>query len=471
VTNKKTTNPIFNTNGIKISLSPKPMTAYGGFALLAIFFEKLALKENISKIFPVTQTSPNAIPVSDKILSLLLTVFAGGERFAHLLYLASGGFVLSKLFGLERLPKAASTLSRFFAKISSWAQIEKLAAPLWDYIFTLIPFDKIKADWLDLDSSVITRYGTQEGALRGYNPKKKGRASHHPLLAFLSEARFVVNLWNRSGNSRSANNAIAFFEQTYNRLKGKIVFKGVRADSGFYEESFLETLERLALRYVIPAVLYPNLQRHIWGLTDWQGIADGYSVATFRFKPDKWTQERRYVVIRREISRLKSKAVGKLLPLFDDEARYTYSCFVTNDEGSSPEQIWRDYRPRANDENVIKEYKEDFALCGFCQENFYATEAGMLIRALALNLLSLFKRDILEKQTKGVERLKTIRFKYFVIPSVLGSGQKYDILRLSVVSQGFRSKMIRLLNRVTSYAPAFLTNCNAVAPPTSTVGG
>jgi hypothetical protein len=31
---------------------------------------------------------------------------------------------------------------------------------------------------LDLDSTVMTRYGTQESAARGYNPAKSGRAIH-----------------------------------------------------------------------------------------------------------------------------------------------------------------------------------------------------------------------------------------------------------------------------------------------------
>ena len=29
---------------------------------------------------------------------------------------------------------------------------------------------------LDLDSTVMTRYGAQEGAVKGYNPSKRGRA-------------------------------------------------------------------------------------------------------------------------------------------------------------------------------------------------------------------------------------------------------------------------------------------------------
>lgn len=38
---------------------------------------------------------------------------------------------------------------------------------------------------LVLDSPVITRYGAQQaGAEVGYNPTKRGRPSHHPLVAF-----------------------------------------------------------------------------------------------------------------------------------------------------------------------------------------------------------------------------------------------------------------------------------------------
>lgn len=42
---------------------------------------------------------------------------------------------------------------------------------------------------LDLDSTVVCRYGEQGGSLKGHNPIKQGRPSHHPLVAWLSERR------------------------------------------------------------------------------------------------------------------------------------------------------------------------------------------------------------------------------------------------------------------------------------------
>jgi len=57
---------------------------------------------------------------------------------------------------------------------------------------------------LDLDSTVFERYGRQEGALKGPNPHKHGRPSHHPLLAVLAEAHFILHGWLRSGNCGTA---------------------------------------------------------------------------------------------------------------------------------------------------------------------------------------------------------------------------------------------------------------------------
>ena len=66
-----------------------------------------------------------------------------------------------------------------------------------------------------LDSTILIRYGKQERAKKGYNPKKHGRPSHHPLIAFLNKSKYVIHLWNRSGNVTSWNNIIAFFTESF----------------------------------------------------------------------------------------------------------------------------------------------------------------------------------------------------------------------------------------------------------------
>ena len=74
---------------------------------------------------------------------------------------------------------------------------------------------------LDVDSTAITRFGSQQSAEVGYNPRYHGRKSHHPLLAFLTEPNLIVNFWLRPGNSHTANNSEGFLEQTKSYLDAR----------------------------------------------------------------------------------------------------------------------------------------------------------------------------------------------------------------------------------------------------------
>ena len=74
---------------------------------------------------------------------------------------------------------------------------------------------------LDVDSTAITRFGSQQGAEVGYKPRYHGRKSHHLLLAFLTEPNLIVNFWLRLGNSHTANNIEGFLEQTKSYLDAR----------------------------------------------------------------------------------------------------------------------------------------------------------------------------------------------------------------------------------------------------------
>jgi hypothetical protein len=166
------------------------------------------------------------------------------------------------------LPDAATTLTRLFGKMKKLSAADALSDGLWQYLSRLIPWGTVKPDRLTFDSTVLERYGEQEGSKRGYNPKKHGRPGHHPLIAFLNTGKYVVHLWNRSGNASSGNNIVAFFNSAYRRVKDSIVLHGVMADSGFYLKEFIEALEKESLIYIIAVRLARPLQREIYALTD-----------------------------------------------------------------------------------------------------------------------------------------------------------------------------------------------------------
>ncbi len=452
------------TSRVKLSFTNKAITAYGGFALLAKLFEKLDLQAAVEQMIPFQEVSPNGTGPFAKVLRFGLTVIAGGRRFSHTMFLGDSLEIYEAEFSVKRIPKSITAVTRFFGRIKSFKMAERLSEKLWEYTFSrIIPFDEIKSDYLSFDSSVITRYGEQEGTALGYNPKKKGRPSHHPLIGFLNRTKYVVNLWNRSGNTASANGCLEFAKQTWERLGSRLKILGVLADSAFYNVDLIEFVEEKQVPYVIAARLSRPLQSEIAKITDWKKVDHGISVAEFNFehKDKKWKKPRRYIVVRQQITAEKPKPPGRQLSFFKEDENlgcYRYGCYLTSHTESS-EQVWRIYRLRAGDEGIIKENKEDFALDGFSLDTFFAVEAAMLFRILFYNIINLFRSKCLGDEEKR-QTLSTLRMKYLLIPAVLGRDGKDTILRLGIRTQKVRSKILWIINQLDTLFP----KCVAFGP-------
>ena len=303
---------------------------------------------------------------------------------------------------------------------------------LYSWFFEQLTFDNYT---LDVDSSVITRYGEQEGSKKGYNPKKPGRNSHHPLFAFVNDIRMVANCWNRSGNTGSSSNCINFLEETFSILKNKKV--GLfRADSGFCTSSILDFIENKNIAYVMSCKLYARLQSEIYRIGNWTAIGEGLWISEIMYKQGDWKQARRIVVIKQS-EEIRPKATGKKLKtlfssmgIADDKVYNTrYHAFVTNQSLPAAE-IWSQYKRRGDAENRIKELKEDFGVEGFCMDDFCATETAMRFIMIAYNLMSLFRH--LTLQTQPTPRLSTLRFNCFAVGSWIEKGGVEHTLKMSV---------------------------------------
>ena len=302
-------------------------------------------------------------------------------------------------------------------------------------IFTKVSrwfLSQIKMDnyTLDIDSTVLTRYGSQQGAKKGYNPKKRGRNSHHPLLAFVDECKMVVNFWLRSGDAYTTNNFLSFLEDTLSRLEGKYISL-LRADSGFYSKEIFDYLESRAIKYIIVARHYSTIQRRVAGIKNWWNLDDGLQIAETTYQSDLWEKSRRLIVVRQQIQK-RPKATGKQLKLFKEDGIYEnhrYSCYITNLDFSA-RMIWDMYKGRAECENRIKELKYDFGFDNFNTQNFAATEAALNFVIIAYNIMSLFKQAVL--QTNQLPQLKTLRYKIFAIGGYITKTGNQRILNLSL---------------------------------------
>ncbi len=440
------------TERLSIRYTSKPVSGWGGLLLAFRYFERQGVRELLSRALPDGRRSPNQIPVVTMALSLFATVLTGGRRFAHAERVREDE-VVKQLLGAKRLP-TAMTLTRYFGGFVR-SQVEQLAGVLAQHTRAQLAASSGK-DVLDLDSTVFERYGRQQGSLKGHNPRKHGRPSHHPLLAMLARHRLVLHSWLRSGNSGSARGVSGFLAEALARVPEDFVIEALRADAGFFVREFLEELERKRLPYAIAVRTTKLVQHAIVGLTDWQAIDRGLDVAETRYQPPSWKSSRRIVVVR---ERIRERPEAKGRRLFDLPG-YTFHTVVTTLDRSAIE-VWRFYNGRADCENRLKELKHDYGADGFCLNAFDGTEAVFRLICALYNLVAAFKADVTHDPAPQLSRLRT---KHFVTGAIVGRDGREIVLRLGVRGR-YRERFATLLERIDSITCATVTQLRNTLEP------
>lgn len=409
---------------LKLAFTDKEITPWSGMVFMRKLLDQTGIFTKLIACDLPEQGSNRGYNPIQLITSFMVSIWCGANRFEHL-EVSRFDEVLRRIFGFRRMA-GHKAYQRYFQKFTI-AINQQIFTRLSQWFFNQIRLDNYT---LDVDSTVLTRYGTQQGAAKGYNPQKPGRNSHHPLLAFVDECKMIANFWLRSGNAYTTNNFLSFLQDTMDRLQGKKVSL-LRADSGFYGKEIFDFLEQEHIKYIIVARHYSTIQRKVAGLQDWWTLEDGLQVAETTYQSDTWKEARRLVVVRQQI-RKRPKATGKQLKLFKDEGiyeNYRYSCYITNLELSA-HMVWKMYRGRADCENRIKEIKEDFGFDNFNMQDFAATEATLNFVVVAYNLMSLFKQAVL--RSDKLHQLKTLRYKIFAIGGYITRSGNQKLLNLSL---------------------------------------
>lgn len=362
----------------ELSFNDKNITPWGGMSLMKRMLDHMGFAVALEDCdLPIPASNRGYAP-AQLIQQFMISIWCGANRYEHT-EITRMDDVLRRIFGFTKMA-GHRAISRLFGKFD-----QNLSSKIFDNLYSWF-FKSLNINYvtLDLDSTIITRYGAQqEGATKGYNPNKRGRLSHHPLMAFVADTEMVANFWLRPGSASSANNVSGFLDNTLERL-GNINCSLIRADSGFASDEFFMKLEKQNLNYVIALPMMQTLQRALAGATGWwpldsiegnsrKGIGDigsvgdnngkGIELCCFEWQANSWSNPRRVIAVRQHIKareEIQKKALGKQLSLFaeDDEryGKYRYGAMVTDLKLSALE-IWRLYRGRANCENRIKELK------------------------------------------------------------------------------------------------------------------
>lgn len=407
----------------------RKISPWGGIKFFHGTYQSTGTRELLGTL-PIPQPGSNrGYKAEDLIEGFLCSVVLGSKRLAHTGMLRTDA-VIQEIFDWKKGMADQSTFSRFFHKHSLELNNEIFPALMRGF------FDKVKVDkmTIDIDSTVITRYGEQEHAEVGYNPKKQGRRSHHPIMAFCDEAAMVLNAWMRTGDSVSSTDADAFIEELFTIVSPERIGL-IRFDSGFYSQKIMELLEgqTTPVQYIIRAKMTSALVSNIEEQQHWlscNDVMNGAQYCTINYRGTGWDKERKIVIVRVPKRDVKQQPV--LFESINQFEQYEYKAFVTNVQFSAP-LIHALYNKRANAENRIKDLKYDYGIEGFALTEFGAMEAAFRYVMVAYNIMAVFKQLVMRTQ-KG-KMLSTIKFQCIAIGSYLQKKGNETKLKLAATGR------------------------------------
>jgi len=407
------------------------LTGFGGMPLLTSFIEKMGIEQSLEDVF---DHEGYIYSTSDILLSAITGITVGVDRLYHLNAIRNDA-AFTKALGLDQLPEE-SNLRRQLTQASS-REIERMRQVISENLAKANQTDKTVEIGLDIDSTVATVYGKQEGAEVGYNPTKRGRPSYSIKTAFIANNGDCVNLRLDGGKSHSKKGFKEFFQNALSLLPSnyKVVF--VRLDKGYFGENTFEYLEKEGIRYVAASKNTAPLRKRVASLSDneWQELEkDSLYLTEIEYAYDTWKKRRR-MIIKKSLSpnpnydEKKRDIFGNPL---EPPLTVEYSFYVTNIPQVELDKLpcYRFYNNRATVETRIKEQKLGFNLDKLPVHNKEGNEVYILLVALAYNILNWFKRFLLPEEFRS-RCIKWIRMYLLNLPALIQRKKKQYFIKFS----------------------------------------
>ena len=413
---------------IEISFEESTLTHYGGMVLFQQFCRKLDLKRLFQRYIP-WQRRTSTYHGAELLLCLIYSMVGGLKRVSDTRILAYNRS-FQRLLGLTRFP-SDTTLRDFLHSLNPeelkglLTVHDRLRARL-----RTVTGVQTAAIW-DFDSTVLPLYGwTIQGARVGYNPRKPGRPSYHPALAFEGHTHDTLEGLLRSGNTQPVTVAKWLFRACQAKFPKyahrKKVGIRLRADAGFYDKDFVQFLDEEKAGYVIVAKLTRPLKERTTALRFRTFRQQGrWQVAQTRYQPHGWERPHRFIVVRRP--RPPKDEEAKQLTLWEFQA-FFYHAFVSN-LPLRPAAIYRFYTNRANAELDLRELKGGLPLGKVPTTRFLANAVHFELILLAYDLVNWFRHLCLSGAWKRA-RLQTLRYELFMLPARLLTVHHRNVLKL-----------------------------------------
>jgi hypothetical protein len=322
------------------------LSPFGGLLAMIKFFDLIGFKE----IFHATYCEPTRKPKLghySMVVGLLMLLFIGFNRIWHFTYIRLDA-ILCGFFRLPKLP-VASTFWRYLDSmgINQAQSLLKLMSILRERAWQQLGLSYYRI-CVDIDTTVETLYGNQQGGRKGHNTKHRGKKGYRPVLCFIEQTREYMIGKLRKGETISGKHTADFIHQIKAHLPGCVQKVLLRADGEFQSWESVQAAMKCGFDFIIAnRKCNPPFERDAW-YRPWK--SRDFEFNSCVYQPIGWDAPCRFVVMR--IPNQQEQCV-----LFEEDS-YTYRIFCTS-LSSPAHKVIGAYDKRADVENLVGEAKRE----------------------------------------------------------------------------------------------------------------
>jgi len=366
-----------------VATCSEQLSPFGGLLGLVKFLDLFDFKKHFEEDY-VSPSRETKLGDYAMVLGIVMLMFIGFNRIWHFVYIRLES-MLCGIFGVRKLP-AASTYWRYLDSlgINQAQSILRIMSRLREQAWKRCGIKHSRIA-IDIDTTVETIYGDQEGGRVGHNPKHRGKKGYRPVLCFIEQTREYLYGKLRKGETISGEETAKVIRTLKDYLPSCVQKVLLRADAEFMCWSSVEAALDEGFDFIFSnKQCEPPFEPERWYRPRQREEAQFNSCM---YKPFGWKQACRFVVMR--IPRKPDDNEKQTQHELFEEDQYTYRIFCTNLNGTAHEVI-DTYDKRADAENLIGEAKQE-GLDAIPSGKFKNNYAFFQIAMLAYNLWRYFK--------------------------------------------------------------------------------
>jgi len=372
-----------------------PVTPLGQLVFFAQFLHAGGRWEDFCKEAPFGFTSPNAPTHEDVLGSLAFSILCGHTRYAHVNALRFDA-VNPAMLGMKKVVSEDSARRNL-------KKLDQIEARKWQRKHLRETWERLLYEpWmLDIDTTVKTVFGHQEGAEVGYNPHKPGRPSHAYHTYWIARLRLCLDVEVRPGKQGSSSHGMPALWELIDSLPLECRPHAIRGDCNYGNEANMVECEKRGIPYLFKLRQTAKVKNLISLLEQeggWVDCGQGFQGIEGEVRLGGWSCKRRVIVARRLVKQEATEDEKKTLPLLTQNGEwplevvsYEYIVLVSTMPYEVASLVPL-YRERGDAENPFDELKNQWGWAGFTTQDMDRCQITARLIAQIYNWWSLYAR-------------------------------------------------------------------------------